>query len=212
MDPMPDLAAMREEYGLAGLDLADCAPDPFDQFARWFAEAAVLPEPSAMVLATADARGVPSVRTVLLKGVDPRGFTFFTNTASRKGRDLAARDAVALLFPWHPLERQVRVEGSATRLPEEEVAAYFASRPRGSQLGAWASRQSTPVADRAELDAAFAAAQHRFPDRVPVPPQWGGYRVAPESFEFWQGRPGRMHDRITYTRAGAGWERGRLAP
>lgn len=213
MEQFPDLAAMREEYGMAGLDVADCAADPFDQFARWFAEAAVLPEPSAMVVATADATGTPSVRTVLLKGVAAGGFTFFTNTTSAKGRDLAVRPAVALLFPWHPLERQVRVSGAAHRLPDDEVAAYFATRPRGSQLGAWASHQSTPVADRAELEAAHAAAQQRFPDEVPVPPHWGGYRVVPESFEFWQGRPGRMHDRITYTRRpDESWQLGRLAP
>lgn len=214
-----DLAALRENYALAGLDIADVDPDPYVQFTAWLTEAlaAKLPEPSAMVLATVGAGGQPTSRMVLLKGLGPEGFRFFTNTESVKGTDLAANPRCALLFPWHGLERQVRVEGVAEPLTEAEVAQYFHRRPRGSQLGAWASQQSRPVADRAELDAAWAAADARYPGEVPVPPHWSGYLVRPTHLEFWQGRPGRMHDRITYTRTapgapGNGWTLGRLAP
>jgi pyridoxamine 5'-phosphate oxidase len=212
----PDIAAMRKEYADAGLREEDLAPDPVAMFARWFADARAvdLHEPNAMVLSTASAEGRPSARMVLLKGFAADGFRFFTNAASRKGRDLAANPACSLLFPWHQLERQVRVEGTATPLPAADVAAYFAVRPRGSQLGAWASHQSRPVAGRGDLEAAYDEVAARYPDPepVPVPEEWGGYLVRPEAVEFWQGRPGRMHDRLVYTRSGDRWSTTRLAP
>lgn len=209
-----DLAALRAEYARGGLDVPDLAADPVAMFRRWFddAVAAGLHEPNAMVLSTADAHARPSSRMVLLKSLSEAGFTFFTNRASRKGVELAANPACSLLFPWHPLERQVRVDGTATALPPEQVAAYFATRPRGAQLGAWASQQSRPVGSRAELAAAYAAVQERFPEEVPVPEEWGGYVVAPTAVEFWQGRPGRMHDRLVYLRTDQGWSVQRLAP
>jgi pyridoxamine 5'-phosphate oxidase len=214
--PDPEtLAALRREYGDAGLDFPDLAPDPIAMFRRWFADTtdSGLHEPNAMVVATVSAEGRPSVRTVLLKGVDERGFVFYTNYASRKGRDLEDNPAVALLFPWHDLQRQVRVEGTASQVSQQESETYFASRPRGSQLGAWASPQSSEVDSRAELDQRYAAAEERFAQGdVPLPPTWGGYRVAPETMEFWQGRRGRMHDRLVYSRDGAGWRTSRLAP
>ncbi|WP_224278093.1 pyridoxamine 5'-phosphate oxidase [Nocardioides lacusdianchii] len=214
-----DLSGLREEYGRGGLDLLDLAGDPIEMFERWLEQAVAsgVHEPNAMVIATADAAGRPSSRMVLLKGVGPDGFVFFTNHSSRKGGELAANPHCALLFPWHPLERQVRVEGVAARLAHEEVEAYFHSRPRGAQLGAWASDQSRPVASRAELAAAYARVQERFgadeaDGEVPVPPEWGGYRVTPDVVEFWQGRPGRMHDRLVYRRDGERWDVVRLAP
>jgi pyridoxamine 5'-phosphate oxidase len=212
-----DLAALRREYSLGGLHETDVLPEPVAMFRRWMhdAVAAGLHEPNAMVVATATPSGVPSVRTVLLKGLDQRGFVFFTNYSSRKGAELAANPSCALLFPWHDLERQVRVEGRAARLTEEENATYFAIRPRGSQLGAWASPQSQVVADRAALDRAYDEVAGRFAEAdVPLPPHWGGFRVAPEAVEFWQGRSGRMHDRLRYRRipADAPWTVERLAP
>ena len=211
---MEDVAALRREYADRGLSEADLADDPVAMFARWFEEAraAGLYEPNAMVVSTVAADGRPSSRMVLLKGFSPEGFVFFTNLASRKGAELTAEPRCALLFPWHPLERQVRVEGHASLVARDEVAAYFASRPRGSRLGAHASHQSRPVASRAELDAAYADAERAFPDDVPVPDEWGGYRVRPEVVEFWQGRPGRMHDRLAYRRDGDDWRTERLAP
>ncbi len=214
-EPGPDLAALRREYSDRGLSEADLPPDPIAMFDRWFADAhaAGLYEPNAMVASTVSEDGHPSSRMVLLKGVSDAGFVFFTNLGSRKGRDLASDPRCALLFPWHPLERQVRVDGRASLLSREDVAAYFATRPRGAQLGAHASHQSRPVADRAELEAAYDAAAARFADReVPVPEEWGGYRVRPEAVEFWQGRPGRMHDRLVYRRVGGAWSIERLAP
>lgn len=212
--PHLDLAALREEYGRAGLVEADLDPDPIAMFDRWMhdAVAAELHDPNAMVVATVGPDLQPTARIVLLKGLSDAGFVFFTNTASRKGAELAANPRCSLLFPWHPLERQVRVDGVATALPRADVAAYFASRPRGSQLGAWASHQSHVVASRAELAEAYDAVQARFPGEVPVPDEWGGYLVRPEAVEFWQGRPGRMHDRLVYRRAGDGWVTERLAP
>lgn len=210
-----DVADLRREYADRGLTEADLAPDPVTMFGRWFddAVAAGLHEPNAMVVATADAAGRPSARMVLLKGVDERGFVFFTNSASRKGVELAVNDACSLLFPWHPLERQVRIDGHARLLDRDAVENYFARRPRGSQIGAHASHQSRPVADRAELQTAYDELTARFEGQeVPVPEEWGGYLVVPEAVEFWQGRPGRMHDRLVYRRSGVGWTAERLAP
>lgn len=209
-----DLAALREEYGRAGLDESDLAPEPVAMFERWMQEAidAGLHDPNAMVLATVGADFAPSSRMVLLKEVAAGGFVFYTNQASRKGQELAGNPRCSLLFPWHPLERQVRVDGIATPVTREEVAAYFAVRPRASQLGAWASHQSE-VTTREELAAAYAEVEARYADgEVPVPEEWGGYVVRPESVEFWQGRPGRMHDRLRYRRSGEGWVTERLAP
>ena len=210
------LSDLRREYAVGGLDESDLAPHPIGMFRRWLHDATVagLHEPNAMVLATVSADGLPSSRMVLLKGLDERGFAFFTNYESRKADELAANPACALLFPWHALERQLRVEGRATRLSAEENAAYFGSRPRGSQIGAWASPQSRVVASRAALDQKYDEAAARFGDDhdVPLPPHWGGYRVAPEVIELGQGRRGRMHDRIRYRRHGDGWVTERLAP
>ena len=216
MDPDPlDIAALRREYADGGLDLADLEPDPATMFRRWLDEAmaASLHEPNAMVVSTVSAEGQPSSRMVLLKGHSAEGFVFFTNQESRKGVELAADPRCALLFPWHPLERQVRVEGVAQDLDRGAVEAYFRARPRGSQLGAWASDQSRPVASREALAASYARVEEEYGDaEVPVPPQWGGYLVVPEVVEFWQGRPGRMHDRFVYRRSGDGWDVERLAP
>jgi pyridoxamine 5'-phosphate oxidase len=215
----PDLAAMRAVYARTGLDEASILPDPLAQFARWMQDAinAGLPEPNAMVLATATRDGVPSARTVLLKGVDGRGFTFFTNTDSRKGAELAANPRAALVFPWHALERQVRVSGPVSVVDRAEAGAYFASRPHGSKLGAWASPQSQVIGGRADIDARLAEVSERWTegDAVPLPDFWGGYRVAPEEVEFWAGRADRLHDRLRFRSdpdAPDGWLLERLAP
>lgn len=213
-DPV-DIAALRREYADVGLDVGDLAADPYLMFQRWLGEAlaAGLHEPNAMVLSTVDVDGRPSSRMVLLKGLDERGFVLFTNRTSRKADDLAANPQCALLFPWHPLERQVRIEGTASVLEREAVEAYHRTRPRPAQLGAWASLQSRPVASREELNATYDEMAARFEGRdVPLPDHWGGYRVEPETVEFWQGRPGRMHDRLVYVRDGEGWRIQRLAP
>jgi pyridoxamine 5'-phosphate oxidase len=210
-----DIAALRREYARGGLDLPDLADDPITMFGRWMhdAVAAGLHEPNAMVLSTADADGRPSSRMVLLKGVGEEGFLFYTNHASRKGEELSANPRCCLLFPWHPLERQVRIEGTAEVLDRDRVEAYFRTRPRGAQLGAWASAQSRPVASRAELAESYSRMEERYADgEVPVPPHWGGYRVVPEVVELWQGRPDRMHDRLVYRRDDSGWVVERLAP
>lgn len=210
-----ELSQLRQEYAAGGLSEADLEAEPVAMFRRWLrdAVAAGLHEPNAMVVSTV-VDGRPSSREVLLKGLDERGFVFFTNYASRKGQELAANPACALLFPWHDLERQVRVQGTASRLDEAENAAYFATRPRASQLGAWASPQSQVVTSRAELDRRYDEVAARFPesDEVPLPPHWGGFRVLPDSVELWQGRRSRMHDRLHYRRDGAGWVVERLAP
>jgi pyridoxamine 5'-phosphate oxidase len=210
-----DLASLRAEYQLAGLDESDLAADPFAMFSTWFdaARAAGVLEPNAMVLTTASVDGQPSARTVLLKGLTEHGFVFFTNYESRKGAELAANPHCCLLFGWYELQRQVRIEGVAIRIPRAETEAYFASRPRDSQLGAWASSQSSVVGSRAELEAAYDAAEQRFAGGdVPTPPHWGGYLVTPELVEFWQGRRSRLHDRLRYVREGRGWRTERLAP
>jgi pyridoxamine 5'-phosphate oxidase len=214
-DPRADLASLRAEYQLAGLDEADLAADPFTMFGQWFdtaREAGVL-EPNAMVLSTVSADGVPSARTVLLKGVTEHGFVFFTNYESRKAGELGSNPHCSLLFGWYQLQRQVRIEGVASRIPRADTEAYFATRPRDSQLGAWASPQSSVVGSRAELDAAYADLEARFAGAdVPAPPHWGGYLVTPQRVEFWQGRRSRMHDRLSYRREGAHWVVERLAP
>jgi pyridoxamine 5'-phosphate oxidase len=214
--PDPGLATMRQEYMAEGLDAADLSADPVAQFEAWLADvvAAGLPEPNAMVVSTVGPGGVPSARMTLLKSVDARGFVFFTNYTSRKATELAANPAVCLLFPWHALRRQVIVSGTASRLPAEESAAYFHSRPHSSQLGAWASRQSAVLGDRAELDGRFAALAERWPAEVPAPDFWGGFVVAPYAVEFWQGRASRLHDRLRYALepAGGAWTVARLAP
>jgi pyridoxamine 5'-phosphate oxidase len=206
---------MRRDYSAREeMSEGDLAPDWVSQFARWFADAvaAGLPEPNAMVLATAGAGGRPSARTVLLKGYDQRGFTFFTNYDSRKGSELAANPYASVVFPWFAMQRQVVACGAASQVDRAETEAYFASRPRGAQLGAWASPQSTVIAGRGVLDDALAEVARRFPDRVPPPPQWGGFRLVPESVEYWQGRADRLHDRLRYRRDESGWVVERLAP
>jgi len=211
-----DIAALRREYTRAGLSEENAYPDPLEQFRAWFDEAlaANLHEPNAFALATAAPDGRPSARVVLLKGFDERGFVFYTNYGGRKGRELEANPHCSLLFYWGELVRPVRVEGRASRLPSEESDAYFKSRPRGSQLGAWASEQSRPISERNELEERLRELEAEYEGReVPRPPFWGGYRVEPDAFEFWQGRENRLHDRLLYrpTEAG-GWKIQRLQP
>jgi pyridoxamine 5'-phosphate oxidase len=215
-----DLARLRREYSGRGIGVTDFTAGPLAQFGRWFAELdAAVPksdttwfEPNATVLSTVDAAGRPSSRTVLLKRYGPEGFTLFTNYESRKARDLAANPAASLLFPWYPLQRQVIVSGDVARLPESESDAYFATRPRAAQLGAWASAQSEPIPDRDWLDERYARFDREFPGDVPRPPHWGGLVLAPDAVEFWQGRPSRLHDRLRYTRDGDSWRLERLSP
>ncbi len=210
-----DAASLRKEYTRAGLDRADVDSDPIVQFGAWFEEtlAANLHEPNAMIVATATPEGRPSARTVLLKGYDERGFVFYTNYEGRKARELEANPACALLFYWGELERQVRIEGRASRISNDESNAYFASRPRGSRLGAWASQQSSPVEDRSVLEERLRALETEYEGReIPRPPFWGGYRVEPDAIEFWQGRESRLHDRLVYRRKDGAWRIERLQP
>jgi pyridoxamine 5'-phosphate oxidase len=205
----------RREYEGMHLDPAEVASDPIEQFRAWFTAAREtgIYEPEAMTLSTVDADGHPASRFVLLRGLDHRGFCFFTNYESAKGRQLAAHPYAALTFGWLTIHRSVRVEGPVERLPEAESDAYFASRPRGAQLGAWASPQSTAIEGREQLDRALAAAEERFAGGdVPRPEHWGGFLVRPARVEFWEGRPNRLHDRVRYTRDGDGWRIERLAP
>jgi pyridoxamine 5'-phosphate oxidase len=209
-----DLGSRRRDYEPGSLDEAALAADPFVQFGSWLDEAlasARIVEANAMSLSTIGDDGRPSARMVLLRGWDARGFVFYTNYESRKGHDLAVHPDAALLFWWAELQRQIRIEGSIERVSAAESDAYFAGRPRGHRLNAWASPQSQ-VVDAAQLDAAVSAAAERYPGDVPRPPHWGGYRVIPDRFEFWQGRPDRMHDRFAFLRAATGWITVRLAP
>ena len=210
-----DASSLRKEYTRAGLDKADVDPDPIVQFHEWFEKVidADLHEPNAMILATATADGKPSARTLLLKGYDERGFVFYTNYEGRKAREIEANPRCALLFYWGELERQVRIEGRASRLSGEESDAYYASRPRGSRLGAWASEQSRPVENKSVLKERVRALEDEYEGRgIPRPPFWGGYMVEPHTIEFWQGRENRLHDRLVYRREDGAWRIERLQP
>lgn len=213
---MSSLADLRRDYALASLEIADVVADPISQFSAWFANArdAAIPEPNAMTLATVDGDGFPDARIVLLKGVDARGFTFFTDYRSQKGRDLTEHPAAALVFFWQELERQVRIRGTVSRLPAEESAAYFNSRPRGSRIGAWASEQSSVIPDRTVLEIRVQELEARYPDGAapPLPEHWGGFLVVPHQIEFWQGRQSRLHDRLRYVRRDGVWTVERLSP
>ncbi len=210
-----DASSLRKEYKSAGLDKADVHHDPVVQFRAWFQNAidAGLHEPNAMILATATGDGKPSARTVLLKGYDERGFVFYTNYEGRKAGELETNPRCALLFYWGELERQVRIEGTGSRISEQESDEYFTSRPRGSRLGAWASQQSWPVEDRSVLEERVLALETEYEGReIPRPPFWGGYRIEPEAIEFWQGRESRLHDRLVYRREDGAWRIERLQP
>lgn len=211
----PAIADLRLEYSRASLTETDTDPDPIQQFANWFEEArkAEVPEANAMSVSTVDAGGRPSSRILLIKDFGPEGFTWFTNYHSRKGYDLGVNPYAALLFFWSPLERQVRIEGAVERISAAESEAYFNSRPVGSRLGAIASNQSEPIADRDALEKQYQQAQQHYGDQPKRPEHWGGYRLIPDNIEFWQGRPSRLHDRIQYLKQADGsWERQRLQP
>lgn len=214
--PISELSGLRHEYDAHGLRRADLHSDPLKQFGAWFAAAlaAEIRDVNAMTLATATPDGRPSARIVLLKGFDERGFAFFTNYDSEKGRELEANPRATLVFYWVQLERQIRISGSVERTSREDSAAYFHSRPPGSRLGAWVSKQSEVIDSRQILDARLEEMRERFEDgEIPLPPHWGGYRVKPDQVEFWQGRPNRLHDRFRYSRRADGsWQIDRLAP
>jgi pyridoxamine 5'-phosphate oxidase len=212
------LADIRREYTSGGLRRADLDANPIAQFQKWFAQAETALaknqlDVNAATLATADKNGIPSARVVLLKGLDERGFTFFTNYDSRKGRELAENPSAALVFYWQELERQVCIAGPVGKIPREESEKYFKSRPRGSQLAAWASNQSEIVSNRAALETKWKEMEMKFPNEIPLPPNWGGFILKPERIEFWQGRASRLHDRFQYTRQkNNSWKLERLAP
>lgn len=210
-----EIQGLRKEYRQASLNEAELQADPFSQFKYWFEQAisAQLPEPNAMILSTVSVSGAPSSRTVLLKELDSQGFVFFSNYASRKGREIAVNQQVCLLFYWAELERQVRIEGQIETISAADSDAYFASRPRGSQLGAWASSQSERLDSRETLEQTLQALEQEYADKaIPRPPHWGGYRVVPNAVEFWQGRPSRLHDRLLYQLEGQTWRVSRLSP
>jgi pyridoxamine 5'-phosphate oxidase len=209
-----NVAELRQEYMRAGLSEKDAGPDPLRLFSVWLEDAvkAGLPLPNAMTLATVTPEGAPDARIVLLKGLERGAFAFYTSYTSRKARQLGARPAACLVFQWSELERQVRIEGSVEKVSSAESDAYFASRPLGARLSAWASAQSAPVASRQVLESSMEEARRRHGDKPPRPPHWGGYRVTPQRLEFWQGRADRLHDRLLYTREGAEWKIERLAP
>jgi len=213
---MISLAELRKNYSLGSLDIADVDHDPFGQFDKWFQQAidAKLPEPNAMTLATVDSRGRPSSRIVLIKGVDERGFVFFTNYESRKGRELDANPHASLLFHWIELERQVRIEGRVVKTDAQQSDAYFVSRPLESRIGAWASNQSQVIESRSQLEVREREISLQYGENPPRPPHWGGYRLVPDAIEFWQGRPSRLHDRLLFTRAdeSSNWQIARLSP
>jgi pyridoxamine 5'-phosphate oxidase len=209
-----NIADLRKDYALRRLDETDVDADPFRQFHAWLREAIAseVPEPTAMALATVDDEGSPSARIVLLKALDERGFVFYTNYQSRKGQELASRPRAALVFLWKELERQVRIEGAVEKVSAAESDEYYAKRPIGARIGAWASTQSAVIPGRPWLEARVQAAEAQHGDDPPRPPHWGGYRVIPDWLEFWQGRRSRLHDRLAYTREAAGWAIARLSP
>lgn len=209
-----EIGQMRRSYGDAGLSEGELAPNPVDQFLKWLGEAAAneyIVEANAMVLSTF-ADETPTSRSVLLKDVSDDGLTFFTNYNSRKAKAIEKNSKVSLLFPWYPMERQVSVTGVASKVSESESAEYFATRPRGSQIGAWASSQSDQLASREELEKSFNDFEKKFPNEVPKPPHWGGFLVSPITFEFWQGRYSRLHDRFIYSKINSDWQITRLNP
>ncbi|MDR2980946.1 MAG: pyridoxamine 5'-phosphate oxidase [Puniceicoccales bacterium] len=210
-----DISSLRQEYTKAGLEIEDMAATPFAQFEKWFKQACdtQLLEPNAMSVSTVSPEGIPSCRTVLLKAFDERGFVFFTNYTSKKAHDIAAHPHTALLFPWLALERQVQIVGRTEKISTKESLAYFMSRPYGSQLGAWVSHQSQVISSRQLLLKKLDEMKRKFVEgKVPLPDFWGGFRVVPDTVEFWQGRPNRLHDRFQYTRNGTDWKVERLAP